>query len=212
MKIIKKIVNWARIKSPWILHFNSGACNACDIEIIATLTPRYDLERFGVQLKGTPRHADILVCSGPVTREVECRLKRIYDQMVEPKFVVAVGTCACRLAAQTSGTGGASAALGGVAMGWHSLRARRTVHQYGQRALRRASGTSAYVGWPVRRVWKVWVQTHVVWIAARNARFAAPTCDEDRRPRRSRSFSGFPWHSTGTAIVGGTGMLCDMGV
>lgn len=92
---IKKTINWARIKSPWILHFNTGACNACDIEIIAALTPRYDLERFGVQLKGTPRHADILVCSGPVTRQIEDRLVRIYEQMAEPKFVVAVGTCAC---------------------------------------------------------------------------------------------------------------------
>lgn len=95
MEIVKEVVNWARIKSPWILHFNTGACNACDIEIIATLTPRYDLERFGVLLKATPRHADILVCSGPVTKQVEDRLKRIYEQMAEPKFVVAVGTCAC---------------------------------------------------------------------------------------------------------------------
>ncbi len=95
MKLINKLVNWARIKSPWILHFNTGACNACDIEIIAALTPLYDLERFGVQLKATPRHADILVCSGPVTRQIEDRLVRIYEQMAEPKFVVAVGTCAC---------------------------------------------------------------------------------------------------------------------
>lgn len=95
MDAIKKIVTWARIKSPWVLHFNTGACNACDIEIIAALTPRYDLERFGVQLKGTPRHADVLLCSGPVTRQIKDRLIRIYEQMPEPKFVVAVGTCAC---------------------------------------------------------------------------------------------------------------------
>lgn len=95
MGMTNKIITWARIKSPWILHFNTGACNACDIEIIATLTPRYDVERFGVQLKGTPRHADVLVCSGPVTRQIETRLKKIYDQMAEPKFVVAVGTCSC---------------------------------------------------------------------------------------------------------------------
>jgi NADH-quinone oxidoreductase B subunit len=95
MKAVEHIVNWARLKSPWILHFNSGACNACDIEIVAALTPRYDVERFGIIIKGTPRHADILVCSGPVTKQIECRLKRIYDQMAEPKFVVAVGTCAC---------------------------------------------------------------------------------------------------------------------
>ena len=95
MSLIKRIVTWARIKSPWILHFNTGACNACDIEIIAALTPQYDLERFGVVLKGTPRHADVLLCSGPVTRQVQARLVRIYEQMPEPKFVVAVGTCAC---------------------------------------------------------------------------------------------------------------------
>ena len=90
-----KIINWARLKSPWVLHFNTGACNACDIEIVAALTPRYDIERFGVMLKGTPRHADVLLCSGPVTRQIKDRLKRIYDQMPEPKFVVAVGTCSC---------------------------------------------------------------------------------------------------------------------
>jgi len=95
MGLIKKIVNWGRIKSPWILHFNSGACNACDIEITAALTPIYDIERFGIQIKGTPRHADVLVCSGPVTKQIESRLVRIYEQMPEPKFVIAVGTCAC---------------------------------------------------------------------------------------------------------------------
>ena len=95
MKAMKKLVGWARIKSPWIIHFNSGACNACDIEILASLAPRFDLERFGVLLKGTPRHADVLVCSGPVTRQIKDRLVRIYEQMPAPKFVVAVGTCAC---------------------------------------------------------------------------------------------------------------------
>jgi NADH-quinone oxidoreductase B subunit len=94
MKVVDKVVKWARLKSPWVLHFNTGACNACDIEIIAALTPRFDLERFGVQLKATPRHADILLCSGPVTRQVRDRLVRIYEQMPEPKFVVAVGSCA----------------------------------------------------------------------------------------------------------------------
>jgi NADH-quinone oxidoreductase B subunit len=84
---------WARINSPWVLHFNSGSCNGCDIEILATLTPRYDLERLGVKLKGSPRHADVLICTGPVTRQAAERLKRIYAQMPDPKFVVAVGSC-----------------------------------------------------------------------------------------------------------------------
>ena len=95
MKVIDRIINWSRLKSPWVLHFNTGACNACDIEILAALTPRFDLERFGVLLKSTPRHADVLLCSGPVTRQVRDRLVRIYEQLPEPKFVVAVGTCSC---------------------------------------------------------------------------------------------------------------------
>lgn len=94
MAVIEKLVHWARLKSPWILHFNSGACNGCDIEIIAALTPNYDLERFGIQLKATPRHADVLVCSGAVTKQIKDRIVQIYEQMVEPKFVVAVGACA----------------------------------------------------------------------------------------------------------------------
>jgi len=95
MSVVTKIVNWARLKSPWVLHFNTGACNACDIEIVAALTPRYDIERFGMIIKGTPRHADVLLCSGPVTKQMESRLKRIYEQMPAPKFVLAIGTCAC---------------------------------------------------------------------------------------------------------------------
>jgi NADH-quinone oxidoreductase B subunit len=95
MSLFSKVMTWARVKSPWIIHFNTGACNACDIEIVAALTPRFDVERFGIVLKGTPRHADVLVCSGPVSRQIEDRLKRIHEQMPEPRFVVAVGTCAC---------------------------------------------------------------------------------------------------------------------
>jgi NADH-quinone oxidoreductase B subunit len=95
MSIASKVLTWARMKSPWIIHFNTGACNACDIEIVAALTPTYDIERFGIQLKGSPRHADVLVCSGPVTKQIADRVVRIYEQMAEPKFVVAVGTCAC---------------------------------------------------------------------------------------------------------------------
>lgn len=90
----EKITTWARLNSPWAIHYNSGSCNGCDIEILATLTPRYDVERFGIKLQGSPRHADILICTGPVTRQSRDRLRRIYDQMPEPKFVMAVGACA----------------------------------------------------------------------------------------------------------------------
>lgn len=91
---MKKLVGWAVRKSPWIIHFNAGGCNGCDIEILDALTPRFDLERFGVLLKGTPRHADIIVCTGPANEQIASRLKRIYDQMPGPKFVVACGSCA----------------------------------------------------------------------------------------------------------------------
>jgi NADH-quinone oxidoreductase B subunit len=94
LPIFDKIKTWARVNSPWAIHFNSGSCNGCDIEILATLTPRYDLERFGVKLQGSPRHADILICTGPVTRQARERLLRTYEQMPEPRFVVAVGSCA----------------------------------------------------------------------------------------------------------------------
>jgi NADH-quinone oxidoreductase B subunit len=87
------LINWARRQSPWLLHFNTGGCNACDIEVVAALTPRFDVERFGVLLKGSPRHADILIVTGAITGQVKDRLKRVYEQMPEPKFVVAVGTC-----------------------------------------------------------------------------------------------------------------------
>ncbi|MCL2462047.1 MAG: NADH-quinone oxidoreductase subunit NuoB [Defluviitaleaceae bacterium] len=95
MGLKERILDWARVKSPWVIHFNTGACNACDIEILASLAPRFDLERFGILQKGTPRQADVLLCSGPVTLQTEERLKRIYEQMAEPKFVVAIGACAC---------------------------------------------------------------------------------------------------------------------
>ena len=91
---LEQVKTWARVNSPWAIHFNSGSCNGCDIEILATLTPRYDLERLGVKLQGSPRHADILICTGPVTRQARDRLRRVYEQMPEPKFVVAVGACA----------------------------------------------------------------------------------------------------------------------
>ena len=89
-----KVLEWARTKSPWVIHFNTGGCNGCDIELVAALTPRFDVERFGILLEGSPRHADVLAVTGPVTAQVKDRLLRIYEQMPEPKFVVAIGACA----------------------------------------------------------------------------------------------------------------------
>ncbi len=92
-QVAKKVRHWARLNSIWAVHFNSGSCNGCDIEILATLTPQYDVERFGIRLEGSPRHADVLLVSGPVTRQARERLLRTYEQMPEPKFVISVGSC-----------------------------------------------------------------------------------------------------------------------
>ena len=83
----------ARARSPWIFHMNAGGCNGCDIELVACLTPRYDVEQSGIRLEGSPRHADILVVSGPVTINTRAALEAIYRQMPEPKVVVALGSC-----------------------------------------------------------------------------------------------------------------------
>ena len=87
------LTRFFRKKSPWLLHFDTGGCNGCSIEVVAALTPRYDIERFGMLAKGTPRHADILVITGPITKQCLPRLIRIYEQMPEPKTVVAIGSC-----------------------------------------------------------------------------------------------------------------------
>ena len=93
VKVVKQVRAWARLNSIWAVHFNSGSCNGCDIEILATLTPRYDVERFGIKLEGSPRHADVLIVTGPVTRQARERLLRTYAQMPEPKYVISVGSC-----------------------------------------------------------------------------------------------------------------------
>ncbi len=92
--MLEGLKNLCRKKSPWLLHFNTGSCNGCDIEIVDALTPRYDVERFGGVLKGSPRHADVMLVTGPVTRQVKPRLKRVFEQMPQPKAVIAVGNCA----------------------------------------------------------------------------------------------------------------------
>ena len=88
------VSKWARVKSPWLVHFNTGGCNGCDIELVAALTPKFDVERFGIKLQGSPRHADILAVTGPVTVQIKDRFMRVYEQVPEPKKVVAIGACA----------------------------------------------------------------------------------------------------------------------
>jgi ech hydrogenase subunit C len=88
------LVDKSRIKSPWILHYDCGGCNGCDIEILACLTPVYDIERFGMVNVGNPKHADVLLVTGTGNRKNSRVLKNLYDQMPDPKVVVAIGACA----------------------------------------------------------------------------------------------------------------------
>jgi len=80
-------------RSLWVYHFNSGSCNGCEIEIVATLCPRYDPERFGIKLVGSPRHADVMLVTGPVVKKMKDRLLRVYSQIPDPKVVMCIGTC-----------------------------------------------------------------------------------------------------------------------
>jgi ech hydrogenase subunit C len=81
-------------KSPWLVHYDASSCNGCDIEVLACLTPLYDVERFGVLNIGNPKHADIFVVTGSVNEQNKSVIQNIYNQMAEPKVVVAVGACA----------------------------------------------------------------------------------------------------------------------
>lgn len=81
--------------SPWLLHYDGSSCNGCDIEVLACLTPVYDIERFGIINTGNPKHADILLITGGINAQNKPVVEQIYSQMPNPKVVVAVGICAC---------------------------------------------------------------------------------------------------------------------
>jgi Ni,Fe-hydrogenase III small subunit len=80
-------------KSLYVFHLSSGSCNNCDIEIIDCLTPRYDIERFGIVLVGSIKHADVLLCTGSANKLTVPIIKRLYEQMPKPALVVAFGAC-----------------------------------------------------------------------------------------------------------------------
>jgi Ni,Fe-hydrogenase III small subunit len=88
------ILDDAFLKSLWVFHLATGSCNNCDIEILDCLTPRHDIERFGMLLAGSIKHADVLLVTGAVNRQCIPRIKRIYEQMPQPRLVVAIGECA----------------------------------------------------------------------------------------------------------------------
>lgn len=91
--MIRKLIEKGSGKSPWLYHVNTGSCNGCDIELVSVLTPRYDAERLGFKLAGSPKHADIVVISGPITEQSRERLVRILSQVPEPRVIVSIGSC-----------------------------------------------------------------------------------------------------------------------
>ncbi len=82
-------------RSLYVLRVDTGSCNGCEIEIFAALTPLFDVERFGVRIVVSPRHADALMVTGPVTRQFKPVLVRAYNMAPDPKVVIAVGSCGC---------------------------------------------------------------------------------------------------------------------
>lgn len=80
-------------KSPWVIHYDASSCNGCDIEVLACLMPKFDVERFGIINTGNPKHADIFLVTGSVNVQNAPVVRNIYAQMPEPKVVVAIGIC-----------------------------------------------------------------------------------------------------------------------
>lgn len=92
---IKRIVDRQFSGSLAIRQVDAGSCNGCELEIHALNNPYYAIERFGVHFVASPRHADVLLVTGPVSRHMEAALRRTYDAMPSPKWVIATGECAC---------------------------------------------------------------------------------------------------------------------
>lgn len=92
---LKKRIQKTIGRSLHIREVDAGSCNGCEIEIVGLSSPVYDIERFGIHFVASPRHADMLLVTGPVTRNMELALKKTYDAMPSPRLVVAVGACGC---------------------------------------------------------------------------------------------------------------------
>ena len=92
---LNQYINKGRLKSPWVVHYDCGSCNGCDIEVLACLTPVFDVERFGIKVVPSPRHADVLLYTGAVTRAMRMPALRAFEAAPDPKIVVSYGACGC---------------------------------------------------------------------------------------------------------------------
>lgn len=88
---IDNLINWARSNSPWFFQFGLACCG---IEMMAAAAPRHDLERFGAMPRASPRQSDVMIVAGTVTLKMATRVKRLYEQMANPKYVISMGSCA----------------------------------------------------------------------------------------------------------------------
>ncbi|AEF93239.1 NADH ubiquinone oxidoreductase 20 kDa subunit [Desulfotomaculum nigrificans CO-1-SRB] len=91
---MKKFLQKIAKKSPWLYRINAGSCNGCDVELATTACiPRYDIERLGCKYCGSPKHADIVLITGPLTARVKEKVLHLYDEIPDPKVTVAIGVC-----------------------------------------------------------------------------------------------------------------------
>ncbi|MDD2965873.1 MAG: NADH-quinone oxidoreductase subunit NuoB [Desulfovibrionaceae bacterium] len=91
---MSNLLNKLSVRSPWLFRINAGSCNGCDVELATTaLIPRFDVERFGCRYCGSPRHADVVLITGPVTLKMRDKVLKLWDEIPNPKVTVAVGIC-----------------------------------------------------------------------------------------------------------------------
>jgi energy-converting hydrogenase A subunit N len=93
MKIVQSLKNFVRQRSIHVCYVDVGSCNGCDIEILACLAPRYDIEQYGIFVHNNPREADILLVVGAMTPQWEDKLPALWDRIPEPKAAIAIGNC-----------------------------------------------------------------------------------------------------------------------
>ena len=93
MTVLQSVKNLVRSRSIHVCYVDTGSCNGCDIEVLACLAPRYDIEQYGIYVHNNPREADVLLIIGGMTPQWEDKLKMIWDRIPEPKAAVVIGNC-----------------------------------------------------------------------------------------------------------------------